>query len=244
MDELRSVGSKFSLTSAASSSTTGSRPVPEHIRAELDVDKEEDCLILQRAVARSETLYIRPPLDPKQAIVNKLFKPLFKHPLPVSPARAEREETLRRIECVPIKKQAAGAVARRDAWVLEELYMRGTPVDHADSNGFTPLHIAVQLNDYECIMVLLNIGVNHNAATLLGFTPLYLSIATGSKQAEKLLLEKGAKMFIESTYTNAGFGMLDTNRAMTRRKQARLQPLSVNQKVDQFVGLPDRNLSY
>jgi hypothetical protein len=227
-----------------SASVTSRGVLPGRKRIELDINNEEDCLRLQRSVARSETLFVRPSVDGKAAILRKLFKPIFKHPLPVSDHRGQREETLRRIECVPLNKQAAGAVARRDAWVLEEVYMRGSPVDLPDPNGFTPLHLAVQLNDYECIMVLLNIGVDHNASTEQGYTPLYLSIATGSKEAEKLLLEKGAKMFVESTWTSAGFGMLDTTAICSRKKQVKLQPLTVNQRVDRYVGLPDRNLNY
>lgn len=210
----------------------------------VDINNEIDSFNLHRSVARSETLFVRPPVGAKEAIVMKLFKPLFKHPLPVSEHRLYRDETLRRIECVPIHKQAAGAVARKDAWVLEELYMRGSPVDVPDANGFTPLHLAVQLNDYECIMVLLNIGVDFNATTLLGFTPLYLSIATCAKQAETLLREKGAKMTTSTRFTSAGFSVLDTNRLMSQRNKVQLLPLSVNKKLDKFVGIPDRNLSY
>lgn len=206
---------------------------------QVDLEDPEACLKLLRTVARSE------PLGVRQSKVSKgnisAFKSLFKHPLPVSGQRCQREENLRRIECVTINKQAAGAVSIRDAWVLEEIYIKGSPVDLPDANGFTPLHLAVQLNDYECIMVLLNIGVNINAATLSGFTPLYLSIATRSKQAEQLLLENGARMFVESSWANPGFTILDQSQ---RRKTKKLPPLGVLQQVDAYLGVPDRQLMY
>lgn len=61
--------------------------------------------------------------------------------------------------------------------------MRGAPVNVPNKNGFTPLHIAAQLNSIDSVLVLLNIGeiggVDVNSTTLSGFTPLYLARAAG-----------------------------------------------------------------
>ncbi len=87
----------------------------------IDFDNAEDCLALHRAVARGEPLtrsaHGHAPLH---------FKAMFKHPLPVSDHRHQREANLRRVRSVALERQAAGAVAIRDAWVLEEIFMSGT----------------------------------------------------------------------------------------------------------------------
>ena len=70
--------------------------------------------------------------------------------------------------------------------------MRGAPVNIPDRSGFTPLHIAVRINSFECVMVLLNIGVDINCESIAGYTPLYLALACNSKQAEAILRENGA----------------------------------------------------
>lgn len=88
--------------------------------------------------------------------------------------RCFHEAVLRRVLSTTLNKQAFSAITLRAAWVLEEVFMRGAPVNISDLNGFTPLHIAVQNNDFECMMVLFNIGVDYNAETLSGVTPLFL----------------------------------------------------------------------
>lgn len=43
-----------------------------------------------------------------------------------------------------------------------------------DQNGYTPLHIACNNNDFESVMVLLNFGADVNAETVTGVTPLFM----------------------------------------------------------------------
>lgn len=219
-------------------------------RITVDFDSEEDCLHLQRLVARGEPL-----TRPSDAVVPLRFSPLFKHPLPMSEERYAREAALRRVMSARLSAQAAGAVALREPWVLEEVYMRGNSVNPSDfflvnrqtgapatvpnSNGFTPLHLAVQLNDIQCIRVLLNIGVDIDAVTASGFTPLYISIATGSKEAEALLREKGARMHVDTKKRVPGATVLDLPLAWQRESKK-----SSTSQLDAYVGLPDRQLMY
>ena len=55
--------------------------------------------------------------------------------------------------------------------------MRGAPVEIKDENGFTPLHIACQLNNFNAVMVLINIEVDINAVSIAGYTPLFIARA-------------------------------------------------------------------
>lgn len=135
----------------------------------INIETEEGIVALERAIARGESIAIT-----GNAVVK--YSPLFRHPLPVSEHRYKHEATLRRCLSTLLDKQAAAAVTMKNAWVLEEVYMRGAPVDVPNLNGFTPLHLAVQGNDFECMMVLFNIGVDCNAETVSGITPLYLGI--------------------------------------------------------------------
>lgn len=108
----------------------------------------------------------------------------------------------------------------------------GAPVTTTDINGFTPLHLAVQMNNFECIMVLLNIGVDCNASTLSGYTPLYLSIATGSRQAESLLRERGARLHPEHTNQPAGSTILDV-------PISRVSQPSAVRSLEAYLNLPN-----
>lgn len=142
---------------------------------------------LLRAIAKS-TSVVSPGLS------RKGYKALYRHPLTVSKHRYEHELVLNRIMSCPLHKQAAAAVVARDAHSLEEVFIRGAPVDIADPfNGFTPLHLAIQLGSVECVMVLLNIEVDVNVASSSGATPLFLSGSQGMTEVRALLLARGAK---------------------------------------------------
>lgn len=121
----------------------------------------------------------------------KYYLPILKHPLPLSMHKVDHEHNLKRVLACKPSKQAIAAVALKDAWTLEEVYMRGAAIDIPDKNGFTPLHIAATLNCIEVMMVLFHIGVDVNCETLQGNTPLYLSISSKAKQCELLLKEQG-----------------------------------------------------
>ena len=156
--------------------------------AKLDLSSEGDALTLLRAVAKSTSIVATgtPPTG---------YKPLYRHPLPASKYRYEHECMMKTIMSCPLEKQAAAAVVSRAAHTLEEVYMRGAPVDIRNpKNGFTPLHLAVQNNSIECVMVLLHIGVDIDAVSMSGATPLYLALAPEAREVKMLLLESGAKI--------------------------------------------------
>ena len=219
-----------------------------YAESEIDLDDAEDCLKLLRTVARSEPLGVRPSKLSRGNV--SAFKPtceelsvlglvkkllgLFRSAM----RRCSKKFTSKVISVIYFY------VVSLCCSILIVCWSTGSPVDLPDENGFTPLHLSVQLNDYECIMVLLNIGVNINAATISGFTPLYLSIATRSKQAEQLLLENGARMFVESSWSNPGFSILDHTQPTSKKKTIKLPPLGVLQQVDAYLGIPDRQLMY
>ncbi len=67
-------------------------------------------------------------------------------------------------------------------------------------NGSSPIHLAVQMKSIDCIMVLINIGVDLNIVNNMGFTPRFLAHSQQNTQVEKLLAESGAKLVLESQY--------------------------------------------
>jgi hypothetical protein len=183
-------------------------------------------LELIRKVCRDEPT-VKPGVPPKD--LKKKFNPIFKHPLPLSVNRSLHEKLLRRVLCMSLYKQAQAAATLGDAWVLEEVYMRGAPVHLADKTGFTPLHMAVNNNNFEAIMVLLNCGVDINATTTSGLTPLYLARAKGATEATKLLEEQGAKLSAEPKSVAPGKTILDLQLDA---------PTSVIKVASSYVGLP------
>ena len=156
----------------------------------LTVNTEEEQFELLSCIARSESIAIK-------GTVRDDFMPIYKHPLPASEHKHIHDEILRYILSCRLDKQAAYAIAKGDAWVLEEVYRLGAPIHLKDKNGFTPLHLAVRANLYECVMVLLNLGVDINVKSLSGFTPLYLAVACGARQVEQILRENGALMTVQ-----------------------------------------------
>jgi hypothetical protein len=122
------------------------------------------------------------------------YTPLFKHPLDVSESRYLHESNLRRILSCKVSSQAITAIGKCDAWVLEEVYMRHGPECLGERNGTTPLHLAVQMNSIDCVMVLVNIGVDLNVPNHLGYTPLYVARLNGFSEIEKLLASHNATL--------------------------------------------------
>lgn len=74
--------------------------------------------------------------------------------------------------------------------------MQGAPVDVQDKSGHYPIHLAVQTNSIDCVMVLLRIGVDVNVVSRHGYTPLFLAKANNLKHIESLLIENKAVMTI------------------------------------------------
>ena len=184
---IRPLKSGQMLTSSYSSGR-GNKNNPKFI--DYDLDEEVDCTNILKAIAKSHPVVVT-------GIPVIKYIPMYRHPLPVSKHRHEHTMVLTRVLSCPLHKQAAAAVTFSDPWTLEEIYMRGAPVDRKEANGYTPLHIACEGNKIECVMVLLNIGVDVNATSLAGITPLYLARASRAYEVEILLREKDAKLETE-----------------------------------------------
>jgi len=196
---------------------------------QLNIDDPEDFNRLLRACAQKKALTSPGKKKPLR------YQPLFKHPLPVSDHSAYHDTNLRRATCCSLDNQIAAAVTFGDAWVLEELFMQGAPVNIADKNGFTPLHLAVQMNSFECVMVLINAGADVNATTLSGVTPLYLAVAAGGNEAAAVLRENGGLMEIDLSGQGAPIKALDVD--LPTKK-------SMLEDFDRRLCLPPRHTLY
>lgn len=169
------------------------------------MDSVEDQQRLLRALAKGEAITSPSTVKPTK------FQPILKHPLPVSDHSAAHDANYRRALCCALHRQAAAAVTFGDAWVLEELFIHGAPLNVQDANGFAPIHLAVQMNSFECVMVLINAGANLNAVTLSGVTPLYLAVASRATECASLLRENGGLMEIDLSGTSAPIQALDVS---------------------------------
>ncbi len=92
-------------------------------------------------------------------------------------------------------------------------------------------------------MVLLNIGVDCNAVTLSGFTPLYLSVATGSMQAQVLLREQGALLRVDQALRVPGATVLDIHLGRKRRAGGVEEEAAIVRQ-DKQLGLPSRHTMF
>jgi len=153
-------------------------------------DEELFNLNLLKSIARSEGLNSKK----KDEENLKRYFPILKHPLPISDHRHEHERILRRVLSCKREFQGIAAITLGDAWSLEEVFMRDGQTVLQDKNGSYPIHVAVQMNSIDCLMVLINIGVDLNKRNNLGFTPLQLAQASSFSQVEKLLIENNAKL--------------------------------------------------
>ena len=113
--------------------------------------------------------------------------------------------------------------------------MQGAPLETSDKNGFTPLHVAVQMNSFECVMVLINAGVNVNVCTLSGVTPLYLAVSAGANEAAGVLRENGGLMEIDLSGQGPPIKALDVQ--LTTYK-------STLDDFDAMLGMPKRHTLY
>ena len=193
----------------------------------IDLDNPDDQERLIKAVARGEALTSAAPTK----AIPKTFQPLFKHPLPISDHSGYHESNLKRVQCCKLEKQAAAAVTLADSWVLEEVYLNGAPVDIPDKNGFSPIHTAVKVNSFECVMALINMKVNINATTLTGVTPLFLAKSVSSKEIVQALVENDGVVEVKNHDEIAPIEILEVGKARDK---------SLLDHVDDSLG-PRRN---
>lgn len=145
---------------------------------------EEDEYHLFCSIANSEGLQTGPKLTK--------YTPLFKHPLPLSDRRHDFETNLKKILSCKVSFQAMAAISQGDAWSLEEVYMRHGIAVLGQKNGMSPIHLAVQMGYIDCIMVLINMGVDINETNSSGQTPLTIARSCKDEAVEKLLVAHNA----------------------------------------------------
>lgn len=173
------------------------------------IAEEDEDFELLRAIARSEGLNSK-----NHKITGYL--PLFKHPLPISDARHEHEKILKKVSSCKIEFQACAAI----------------------KNGSSPLHLAVQMNSIDCVMVLINIKVDLSVPNELGFTPLYVAHSAGYNQIVQLLVENKARMFVEPKIEPPVTTILDVH--PERHSAGRLKPNHLNE----YLKLPEKSSFY
>lgn len=188
----------------------------------------EDAVALQRSIARSEGL---------NTVSTKIksYLPLYKHPLPVSDSRFAHEDSLRKILSCKVSFQGIAAITKGDAWALESVYMHNGIAALKGKNGSDPIHLAVQSNSIDCVMVLINIGVDLNAKNSHGFTPLFLANSAGLLKMKKLLIENGAKLTVERIADQEPAGtILDV---IPEKGSGRI----VNSTLSKYLNQPDKS---
>jgi hypothetical protein len=120
------------------------------------------------------------------------YNPIYRHPLSLSENRYEREANLRRIISCKIPFQGMAAITKGDSWCLEEVFMQHGLACLSSKDGVHPLHIAIQLNQVDCVQVLLNIGIDVNIPNDYGFTPLRVAKTAGLDEIVELLSQHNA----------------------------------------------------
>jgi hypothetical protein len=96
-------------------------------------DYSEDEIEAVKRVNRGEPLRDKGRLS-RQNISH--VQPLYQHPLPLSGHRYQHEKILRDVLTHSLSRQALTAVTLQNPWVLEEIIMRGAPIEVPDKNGY------------------------------------------------------------------------------------------------------------
>jgi ankyrin repeat protein len=196
------------LYSTAGFGSPSGRPKAKSKKFEINLDDPDDCERLLKAIASGNSLT---EAAPEHKRPGDKYQPVFRHPLPISDHSAFHDANLKRALCCTLEKQAVAAVTMGDAWVLEEVYMRGAPIDHVDTSGYSPIHLAVQVNNFECVMVLIKMGANVNAENLAGVTPLFLAVAASASETAQVLREAGAVMEVKNADEVAPMEILENS---------------------------------
>ena len=196
------------LYSTAGYGSSSGRPKTISKKFALDLDNADDCEALLKAIASGNPLTEPAPEHKRPGLK---YQPVFRHPLPISDHSAFHDANLKRVLCCSLEKQAAAAVTLGDAWVLEEVFMRGGPADFVDKSGYSPIHLAVQVNNFECVMVLIKMGADVNAQNLAGVTPLFLAVAANASETAQVLREAGAVMEVKNADEVAPMEILENS---------------------------------
>jgi hypothetical protein len=119
--------------------------------------------------------------------------------------------------------------------------MRGGPATLTGKNGSMPVHLAVKMKSVDCMMVLINIGVDLNSINSFGFTPRFLARSERSVEIEQLLAENNAEYVVEEQTDGPDRTVLDV--VPGRGVGSEFKPSSSGQ-LEGFLGLPKSSSTY
>ena len=212
-----------------------------HITAEEDARKEAEEKEKQARIREEETnekqfvhiisgmvrgensSYLKSNPQPTKRMV----KLMYRHPLKGIPAQRADQE-MKSLYYLPPHRRMHAAVARNNAWALEELVLLGHEVNIANPTGYTPLHVAASYNFYECVMTLIEMGAEVNAGSMSGFTPTYIAHATHSVESYHLLKDAGGLLEIPKKATPGFRTVCDVDVTLPRPKITNAKARSAN----------------
>jgi ankyrin repeat protein len=90
------------------------------------------------------------------------------------------------------------ACANRQPEIISLLIARGSRLDDAATDGWTPLHLAAVSGAIGCPQILVQAGANPNALDNYGRTPLHLAITSGDPKVAEELIEAGSSKNINN----------------------------------------------
>ena len=166
-------------------------------------------------------------LDSNPEPTKKLVKLMYRHPLKGLLAQRASQE-IKALYYLPVHRRMHAAVARNNAWALEELVLQGHEVNIKNPTGYTPLHVAASYNFYECVMALLQLGAEVNVGSLAGFTPTYIAHATHSVESYNLLKDAGGLLEIPKKVTPGFRTVCDVDVNLPRPKITNAKAKSAN----------------
>jgi len=93
-----------------------------------------------------------------------------------------------------------GSIANEE--LISTLKSKGIPINEADNNGNSPLHVAILTGEIEYARTLINQGADLNLKNNMELSPLHLAAYLNDDEIVKHLLEKGAEIDIKG---NSGY---------------------------------------
>jgi ankyrin repeat protein len=85
----------------------------------------------------------------------------------------------------------------------DDVHAPWDPTTYLDSGGDTLLHIAAMRGDGHTVSLLLNAGVDPNAAGEMGYRPLHYAFRNKHRAVISLLMERGARTDIRNEFGKA-----------------------------------------
>jgi ankyrin repeat protein len=101
-------------------------------------------------------------------------------------------KTTRYYEVIKTTPLHATAFSKDGRKTAELLVKKGAEIDAGDSDGDTPLHLAVYTNNKAVAALLISKGADVNKTNYKGWTPLHIAASNNFKEIAAMLIKKGA----------------------------------------------------